>query len=532
MPMMPGTVRAILTLCIASAVCGAAARPLQQPPIVLIFSSPEKGVPAREFVDFAPFVARALQDDASYTPRIFRAKDPEVQAAVSRGQVSPADLVDPAGSQRRKIARALGADYVLHLSGSYTKAGVAAEAQLEKLVGQREWTVVFVQKLAPYHPKGQKASLLEGINAQTALIVQQMTHSQGPIPVSPPVDVRTGQVASPPSPPSPAPAPEARPQNPAQTPKPPQPAPSVSAEQILVERFRRQGDLPNLIMALRKGITAQPMDASLRSQLIRAYLDAGYPANALDEARRAAALLPKSAALHCVLGDCLLASHANDDAIAEYRTAVQLDPKDPANYIALAEGCWAAANPEAAIKALQDAVACDQNNPLPHRKLARIYAELGRYSDAVAEFNTARAHARPDDGSGVEADYGDLCNIAAANLLGILNRLQNDRQDLATGKRTREQVYNDEAQLRKQVSDLAAFLDGMEAPAGYSRVKSLFGQAATLTAQALDLSLRSLETTNASRDDEATVMRLEASRQVQDATDRLKALMAQSAASR
>ncbi|MGC8667023.1 MAG: tetratricopeptide repeat protein [Chthonomonadales bacterium] len=503
------------------------------PLTVLIFSYPAKGIPAREFVDFAPFVARSLQDDASYAPKIFRPKDPQVQAALSRGELTPADLAEPfAPSIRRKIGRAVGADFVLTLSGSYTKAGVAAEAQMERLVGQREWSVVFVQKLAPYRAKGSKPSLLEGINAQTALIVQQITHNQTPIPVSPPVDVKTGQVVPQQSHP---PALTAEPQGtlPARpremtAAKPSQPASSVSAEEILVDRFRRQGDLPNLIMALRKAVTAKPKDASLRSQLIRAYLDAGLKSAALDEARRAVALLPGSAPLCCMLGHCLLSRGANEEAVAQYRMAVQLDPKDAANYVALADGYWALAQPDAAVKALQDGVACDPNNPLPHRKLARMYAELGRYSDAASEFNMVRMHAKPDESDGVATDYADLCRIAANGLGGILNHLQNDRQDLATGKRTREQVYTGETQLRKQTSDLSSFLEALEAPAGYARVKSLFAQAASLTAQALDLSLRSLEARDASHEEEATVMRLEASRQVKDAVEALDAAQAQS----
>ncbi len=518
----------VIVLFISGVLTGAAGEG-SQPPTVLIFSSPAKGTPAKEFVDFAPFVARALQEDGSFAPRIFLAKDADIQAALSRGEITGADLADPVNPQaRRKIGRAIGADYILNLSGSYTKSGVAADAQMERLVGQREWTVVFVQKLAPYHGKGPKTSLLEGINAQTALIVQQITHNQSPIPVSPPVDVNTGKVV-----PQPAakPAPPVQPAATPAAPPPPQPAPSVSAEEILVERFRRQGDLPNLIMALRKAITAKPKDASLRGQLIRAYLDAGMTSTALDEARRAVALLPASAAMHCALGDCLQASGASDGAVAEYQSAVQLDPKDATNYVALGEGYWAAAKPEAAIKALQDAIACDPANPLPHRKLARIYAELGRYSDAVGEFNAVRARAKPDEADSLAKDYAALCRIAATELTGILNRLQNDHQDLSTGRRTREQIYNDETQLRKQAADLSSFLEALEAPAGLGRVKGLFGQAGNLTAQAVDLSLHSLEATGAGHEEEATVMRLEASRQVQEALTHLNAALTQASSS-
>src|SRR5262249_32518277 len=113
-----------------------------------------------------------------------------------------------------------------------------------------------------------------------------------------------------------------------------------TAAEILVDRFRGKGDLPNLIISLRRAINDKPYEPQLRSELVQAYMEKGWKESARDEAARAVQLAPNSASLHRLYGEGLLETNDAEGAVRELNEAVRLEGADAANHVSLGEAYW------------------------------------------------------------------------------------------------------------------------------------------------------------------------------------------------
>jgi tetratricopeptide (TPR) repeat protein len=492
-------------------------------PIVLIVSQRSAPEPHPALIDLAPYVARNLEASDRYTPLIYKGDLPAVRDALRTGALLSSDVIEPlSAAASRKIASALGAGYLLRVSGRRDKAGVSASAVMERRSGLDTWTMVFQQDLKPYQAAGKKPSLLEGIFAQAGTIAQQITGA--------PTRIASGQaaefVADPagrPTPPGPetagAEADVAR-SEPASEPK------GAGPHELLANQFRRQGDSANLIVSLRKAVNDRPRDVRLRRDLAQAYRQRGWHSLAREEAVRAIAVAPADAGLHRLLGECLLADGDADAAVREMAEAVRLGPADPANQMALGDAYWSAAKPDEAQKAYAAAVQADPRSAPPHLRLARIYAERSLFEESVRELAAAKNLTPQEDDAALLEEYGRIVGIAEAALGEVLARLQATRKALLDGAKTREQAYSEGASQTKRADQLSTFVDALPVPAGLARVHSLYEQAAGLVSQAAEGSLQYIESQNTRDDEEATVMRVEASKQLAEASRRLKLALA------
>ncbi len=515
----------LLALC-ALLVLSLPARMEAQTQRLLIISQPPDGAKKEEIIDFAPFLKQALTETGRYEVIVFRPGMPEIADAINAKKLTAADLNAPISLlNAQKIASALSAAHVLRVSGRRAKEGVEAEAQMESRVGQDSWRTAFNLTLPAYKPRNRN-SVLEGINAQTGAILERITGNRpGPLSaqqetITLPEPARNSETLPPTRPPD-------------TQPKPDPPANTPSATMILIDRFRKQGDTANLILSLRQAINEKPREARLRRELIQAYQERGWDAAARDEASRAVAIVPDDPILRRLLGDGFLASGDMESAIREYQEAIRLNEKDAASHVALGNAYWQSARLEDALRSYAAGAQADPKSPLPHRRLGRIHALRGRFAEALAAMKTAKELSTPETMPDYAAETADLMTTLEGSLLDSIAKMQKARKDLLSGTRTREELYREISGEKRRVLEIADFLNDLPAaPGGYAQAQALYAQAAALIAQAADAALSHLETRSESDDREATLQRLEAGKQIAEASRRLKSLQEKANAAR
>lgn len=518
----------LLALC-ALLVVSLSARMEAQTQRLLIISQPPDGAKKEEIIDFAPFLKQALMETGRYEVIVFRPGMPEIAAAIDAGRLTAADLNTPISLlNAQKIAGALNAAHVLRVSGRRAKEGVEAEAQMESRVGQDSWRTAFNLTLPAYKPRNRN-SVLEGINAQTGAILERISGNRpGPLSaqqetITPPGPKKDPETAPPTRPPD----------TPDMQPQPDPPANTPSATMILIDRFRKQGDTANLILSLRQAINEKPREARLRRELIQAYHERGWDSAARDEASRAVAIVPDDPILRRLLGDGFLASGEMESAIREYQEAIRLNEKDAASHVALGNAYWQSARLEDAIRSYAAGAQADPKSPLPYRRLGRIHALRGRFAEALAAMKTAKELSSPETMPDYAAETADLMMTLESSLLDSIAKMQKARKDLLSGMRTREELYREISGEKRRVLEIADFLNDLPAaPGGYAQTQALYAQAAALIAQAADAALSHLETRSESDDREATLQRLEAGKQIAEASRRLKSLQEKANAAR
>ena len=306
----------------------------------------------------------------------------------------------------------------------------------------------------------------------------------------------------------------------------PQQGITVSASELLAERYRRAGDLANLILALRRAVNDKPHDAKLRRDLARAYLERGWHASARDEASRAIAVSPMTPSLHRLMGDIALAAGDPEGAVAAYQNAVKLNGKDVASYISLGDAYMGLTRADEAQKAYAAAVTADTSSPIPHRRLARSYALKGDFETSAREMDLAKALGASDDPTSQSGDFVEILGMAESTLRMAITRQTAIRVALTNGSKTREQCFADASEQKKRVEKLATFLEGVQAPPQLARVTALYAQAAGLAAQYLEASLQFLEGQETRKEEESFLLLRETSKQLDDAAKKLKTVTA------
>ncbi len=523
---------------------GAAA---QTPTPIAIFSQADpKAGQGEAFVDLSPYVARELRENGRFDPIIYRSNLTAIRDAVNARTLTPSDVTEPIRKEAaQRIARVLGTTHLLIITGRLTKDGVAGSAEMDQLVGQQNWTMLFSEGLGAYRGKGKKPSVLEGMLAHAATIVQRLTGAPARVPTTEPISVKIGgtkpntkkDTAAKPSTPDPTavsgkePVSNSDKQPPAvepdkDIPKPPvQPTLTVSASELLAEKFRRQGDLANLIIALRKAVNEKPHDTKLRRELARAYLDRGWSASARDEAVRAIALNQDDASLHRLIGDVALAAGDPEAAVTAYQSAINLNGKDSASYVALGDAYAGLTHMDDAIKAYSSAAAVDPQSSVPHRRLAKVYAQKGEFEASVREMEIAKSVGAADDPSSQIGDFAEILGQLESTMRTAIAKQISIRKTLQNGSRTREQAFTDASEQKKRIEKLAAFLESVQSPPQLARVSALYSQAAGLAVQYSEAALQFIETQDSRRDEEAALLQVETSKQLDDAAKKLKAII-------
>jgi len=478
-------------------------------------------------------VERKIREAGLFEVIVFRPDSPEVRAALEAKKLTTVDIAQPSTKEaRRKIAMALQATHTLVLSGRFEPEGVTANAEMEALSGANVWTTTLNYHMAPYRGKTKKPSVLAGIMAFADGLYVRLT---GKPTASPPTQASDTETSprKPDSALTPVPIP------PLPTPRLPEPAADAalftqprstkssvttkpSTYEMLITRARNSGDIPNLIVSLRRTINEKPRDPALRRDLIRAYMVRGLHDSARQEALHAVELMPEDPTLRRLLGDTYLDVGDVESAVKQYEEAIRLAPADATNWVALGDAYWNLGKPDDALKAFTQAADADLRNPMPHRKMARLLALRGEYAAAVNAMRSAHALITPGEANTLNDDYADLLRTVETTLHELLTKLQNTRKTLQEGSRTREEVFHDTMNIRKRAEDIVGFLESLPSPPSFGRVQAYYGQAAALTVQAAEVTLRFLETQEERFMEEAILLRVEAGKQMTEAANRLK----------
>jgi tetratricopeptide (TPR) repeat protein len=502
----------------------------QAPPKILIVSLTDGKAEKSQHVDLTPHLEPRIRQDGRFAPVVLNAASPAIAAALKDSTLVPRDLAEPLSRESaRKAAGVVGASYILYVSAQNLKEGLAAQAELESQASQTAWNTSFSEKLTPPRPAGKKPSLLEGVYSHVGAILNRLNikpeTQNGSAPVRPdnprtntPVkdpgtgksaDVKPGTEAGPGRVTMPPVAPPQGTPPDAPPPVRPNPANITSTYEIRAEQARRTGDVANLLVSLRRAVTDKPLDVRLRRDLVQAYRDRGMVVAALEEARRATELAPEDASLRRLLGDALLETGEEAAAGKEYEAAAKLAPNDPLNHVALGDAHMKAAQPDEAESATA------------HRRLAVLLARRGKLAESNAALTAALANI--DDRAALAQDYAAILGQTDGVLTDVTAKLQGARVGFRNGTLSREAAFKAFEAQKKRVEDLEKYLTEMpDGPA--ARVKALYGQAAGLVLQAVEKLVEHLETQNTSADEEASLLRLEANKQIGEAGKALRVL--------
>ncbi|MFY9608029.1 MAG: protein kinase [Blastocatellia bacterium] len=117
-------------------------------------------------------------------------------------------------------------------------------------------------------------------------------------------------------------------------------------------------------------------------------------AGAEQELTRALELDPNSARAHQQYADLLMALERHAEAIRAIERAEQLDPLSSNIQSRYGRVLYRARKYEEAVPHLQRAIELDPNpgNSMPYWVLGELYAEMGRYDEALASFKTYESH--------------------------------------------------------------------------------------------------------------------------------------------
>jgi tetratricopeptide (TPR) repeat protein len=109
---------------------------------------------------------------------------------------------------------------------------------------------------------------------------------------------------------------------------------------------------------------------------------------------RALELDPNSADAHRAYAELLMALERHDEAIREIKRAEQLDPLSSFIQSRYARVLYRARKYEEALPHLQRAIDLDPKpgNVMPYWIFGSVYAEMGRYDEAIDHFKKAQSH--------------------------------------------------------------------------------------------------------------------------------------------
>ncbi|MCL5283994.1 MAG: tetratricopeptide repeat protein [Armatimonadetes bacterium] len=433
-------------------------------------------------LDLSVYIDRAVRAAGSAVPIIYSSDSPVIKQALSSGKLATSDLVEPITTMAaERIGHIMGVSGVVIANAKYANAQVDASYELLLPVGQQDWRTAFYTHFSS--PKdNNKHTLLSNIHLAVNSLMDQLT--QQPL-----IPVQSQTMP---------PAPTAT----AQTPRPPKPAPQnsagLSAAEILIDNFRRTGDIPNMIESLRQAIDENPFQADLRSQLIKAYEKRGLNDLALGEAARATMLMPKDAKLQKLLGDCYAAVGNSDNAESAYEQGIKLDPRSASCCVALGDLQLKQGDESSALQTYHQAIVADPNSPLPHERLAKLDALNGDYPDCLKEMTRSRSLLPPGSVDQYRSLSIEVMKAVVEDVKGALNKLAAMEGGFEEGTITRETYYDTVRSNKNRLTAISDLIDKMPTVQELSSAQNHLNQAVSLAAQACDGLLDYLASPNSS----------------------------------
>jgi len=157
-----------------------------------------------------------------------------------------------------------------------------------------------------------------------------------------------------------------------------------------------------------KAVTLDPQLAEAHVALGQVKIFDWDWAGAEQEITRALELDPNSAEAHRTYGELLSALERHAEAIREMQRAEELDPLSSVIQSRYARALWRAREYEEAVLHVQRAIDLDPNpgNVMPYWILGDLYAEMGRYDEAIASLKKAQSHG--GNALGISADVAGV----------------------------------------------------------------------------------------------------------------------------
>lgn len=489
---------------------------------------------------------------------------PLVKRALTERTLSAAELAsEPLPIEtRHRVARLLGATYILAITASRTVAGLQTEAHCEEATGQQDWRTLFMGQNTVSVQAGRKRlkpgeqvrvaadEILTRLGLPSGL---QTTRETGagrpdrqpePKPMPPdrsPTDLpnrSTAATSSTPTSPmasgdndrshTPSPSvPSARPDTPELPPSlpPPTARPDFEAE---ATRYRQAGDLANVILSLRRAINDRPRDVTLRQQLVQAYLQRQMVDAAMAEAERALLIAPQDPVLHRLRGDALLARADLAGAQSAYREAIRLAPADVVAQVALGDALMNDNQFAEALKVYEQATKSDPASPLPYRRLARALAGRAAadpryYAQSLAALEQARQRTPSADTETYREDYFALLRLMGNRLRDMVAEIQANHMARIQNKQPLEQTRRSAQDLKERAQATADFLDRLPPAVGQEALHARYQQSAALLLQATTLLREWLDTGETRTEEALKAAQVDVLREIVNATKRLDA---------
>ncbi|MDR3707925.1 MAG: hypothetical protein P4L33_06475 [Capsulimonadaceae bacterium] len=215
----------------------------------------------------------------------------------------------------------------------------------------------------------------------------------------------------------------------------------------------QQADILGAIDAYRDAVCLAPYATQIRLKLADAYVQAGYPKEAVDEARRAMTLDPRSREVGEFLkrmSEKGLLPAGDPTALL---AAVSRDPDNTSAWIALGDGYLAAGQPDMAKGAYEHAASLQPEMPDPQIKLLSLSIGAGQFEQAFTAYGKA----------GVIA-YPETLRIVLAAADNLFNAIKQASADYEAGKSTREGYYRIAMQSDAQARGLQGFVSRITPP--------------------------------------------------------------------
>jgi tetratricopeptide (TPR) repeat protein len=152
----------------------------------------------------------------------------------------------------------------------------------------------------------------------------------------------------------------------------------------------RTGNAADSIEAGKKALELNPNDVLTEGNLAATLLETGHTDEAVAHIRKALELDPDFADAHNLLGIVLARAGRLDEAVIQLEKAVACAPESPDYHFNLARFLAAQHKFPEAVPQLERAVELSGGNePLSLEMLAAVYAELGRFPEAIRAANRA-----------------------------------------------------------------------------------------------------------------------------------------------
>lgn len=508
-------------------------------PLVVIF--PEKVEFKRDQPDPNVGIATPLAEQLEATRRvnvlIYAPSASYVQRLVQEGTLKPADVTDPlSAEQKRRIAQALGGEFALTVRAAWqdkpptlprppkgkkidpnilqnlpTNSVILVSASWMPIAGGRTWQVQIESQPVQRAMAGGAMTIDPVSTARTAasnlvarLIAEPMANLAR-------VDMTAAEG-----------------KNADQASKSALTDSDTLMKQFLEDGERRlkAGDVAGAIEAYRHAIDAKPTDPEPRRRLIEALLQKGMEDAAVAEGMRAVHIVSDSTPLLLALADAYMRTNRLDEAETMYRRMLERDPQNVSAWLHLGDLLWNRARITEVEDCYQQAVRYAPENTEPLMRLAKLYLARAQYPRAQEAVSRLYALIPEEDEEKRGTMYLALADGMETGITQIAQRIQEAIASYTNGDVTLETLFNTLKGLETQCNNLRLFQQSLKPIPRVLNAHHRFLLASSLLQQSLGSLLSFAETRETRFQEEGTLLRSEALRELATASRALRTAMA------